>query len=130
MPTNENPVPVAFVICEQVIIDQETKNKTLVGTFNSIFAQSFPCAHPRMDLFVALTNGQGQATVRITCKNEETGALILDGSLAGEFPNPLDVVEFVLKIRGMPFPNSGSYLFEVMVNGFPITERRLSLVQH
>src|SRR5436305_596684 len=60
MSAQPKPVPMAIVICDQIIEDRLTGKKTLVGLFNSIAARSFPCTHATMSVFVSLTEGRGK----------------------------------------------------------------------
>jgi len=38
----------AIIICNEVIEDKRTNNKTLVGLFSRIGTKAVPCVHPRM----------------------------------------------------------------------------------
>jgi hypothetical protein len=46
----EKPMGIALIICDQVIVDAKTHEKTLVATFNRITAPDFPCLHRRMSI--------------------------------------------------------------------------------
>ena len=53
---------VALIICDDVIEDRRTGNKSLIGLFNGIGAGQLPAVHPRMYLVASVTSGSGAWT--------------------------------------------------------------------
>ena len=86
---NEKPTPIglAIVVCDQIIEDKLTGKKSLIGIFNQIGTNNFPCRHPQMCVFVSLTEGRGQcaARLRITCRREAVAENIEELGEAGPF---------------------------------------------
>ena len=68
-----SPIGLAIVICDQIIEDKLTHKKSLIGIFNQIATPTFPCRHPRMAVFVSLTEGRGAYDVRLRMVHEEIG---------------------------------------------------------
>ena len=60
-----NPVPVAFLLCDQIPIDAATKKKTIVGVFDRIWARQFPAGHGPISLFIRVIDCEGEYSVRI-----------------------------------------------------------------
>jgi hypothetical protein len=108
----EKPLGVAMVICDRVIIEAGTGNKTLVSTFNTIHSQGFPCLHPRLSIYVSLTNGQGEKNVKLSLR-DMNGHSHFDMGGPVRFENPNHVVELVFNIRNLPVPAPGVYSFEI-----------------
>ncbi len=50
----EKPICVSLIICNEVIEDKRSGNKTLVGLFNSVMAPALPVVHPRMFVMASL----------------------------------------------------------------------------
>ena len=69
MPGKPTPKHLAMLLCDYLILDAETRNKSLIGIFHRIQALKFPVRHDRMHVFVALTDGHGEYTGRhgFTC---------------------------------------------------------------
>ena len=61
------PLPqcLAIIVCEGVIEDLRSRNKTIVNTFNRIFSAAFPVSQDRLTVFVSLTNGHGEQDLEI-----------------------------------------------------------------
>ena len=52
MTGNPTPSGLAIVVCDQIIEDKATSKKSLIGIFNNIASQTFPCRHPALSVFV------------------------------------------------------------------------------
>src|SRR5712672_2131447 len=96
----EKPMGVAILICDKVITEAETKNKTLVSTFNTIQAKSFPCVHPALSVFVALTNAAGEKTVHLVFSIGQEKIIKVGGKV--KFDNPNQTVELVFNLLKVP----------------------------
>jgi hypothetical protein len=128
MMNNEKPIGIALIICDRVITDATTHEKTIVGTFNYVFAKSFPCAHPRMTIFVAITSGQGTANAEIKCVNESDQNSVMF-AMKGVIPfkNPNDVVELAFQFNNVTFAKPGLHSIEFLCDGELILHRRFQV---
>jgi len=125
----EKPIGAAIVICDKVINESPSQNKTLVSTFNTIAAPKFPCAHERMSVYVALTNGQGKKQVQLLLKQAGNTKEIFQISANVDFANPNHVAELIFNIRRIIFTTPGVYAFEVLADNEYIFESRFNVVQ-
>lgn len=53
------------MICDRVLNDALTGEKSVIGTISHIRTLAFPFAVPRLTFFVALSNGQGNANFEL-----------------------------------------------------------------
>src|SRR5947209_11779280 len=104
----EKPICIAVIICNEVIEDKATSNKTLVSIFNTIGTPGLPCQHPRMFVMASLTDGRGRwpITFRIT---DPSGRAIMRLDGEAHFGSPLDVVDLVLQVRGLQLEEAGEH---------------------
>lgn len=128
----EKPRPhhLAMVICDSVIEDKVTGKKSLIGIFNNIHASNAPCIHPRLNVFVALTEGHGAYKMLLRCLKvgDELEILKMEGDLS--FSDPRQIVEFNCEIAGLSFPSYGDYRFEILFDGIPIVARKFQVSQN
>jgi hypothetical protein len=124
MAAKAKPMPkyLAMLICDYVLRDAETQNKSLIGVFNRINAATFPVRHDRLHVFVALTNGHGSYTSSLRVRRS-TGdvVLTLDGTI--EMQDPLAVAELNFQIRGLVIPEPGRYVVEFLCDGEVLVDR-------
>jgi len=128
MASADKPIGIALIICDRVITDAVTHEKTLVSTFNRILAPSFPCVHPRMTIFVAVTNGRGTTEAEIKCVNEsDQNATIFGMKGSIPFSDPNHVVEMSFQFNNVAFPKPDLHGIEFLCDGELILQRRFEV---
>lgn len=128
MTHQEKPIGIAIIVCERVITEAKTNNKTIVSTFNQIIAAKFPCVHGMVCAFVSLTNGSGQKQVELILRRQSDSAEMLKAGGPVVFENPNHVIEMIFNLKNCPFTEPGLYAFEVQVDGEFIFDRRFNVI--
>jgi len=128
--TTAKPMPsvLSINICDSIIRDEFTKKVSLIGLFNTIRASSFPCTHPQLHVYVALTNGHGKYKTEIRFLNLEEGKLVAGMVGPLEFQNPLHVIEVNLCWQQLRFEKAGDYVVEVLCDGSQIGTRKFRVI--
>ena len=122
----EFPICVAVIICNEIIEDKRTNNKTLVSLFNGIGVTQLPAVHPRMFLMASLTNSVGRFNLSFRIKGPTDRELArFDGEAI--FPDPLAVVDIVVEIQGLQIEEQGTYFVDVMCGDRPLGHRRFDV---
>jgi len=129
MTEKPNPVGLAIVVCDQIIEDKFTSKKSLIGIFNNIGTQNFPCRHPQVCVFVSLTEGRGECAARLRIVHDETNQVVaeVDGKI--QFPEIHTVVELNFNLVGLAFPEPGMYSIEFYCDDALILERRFNVTE-
>jgi hypothetical protein len=127
---NDKPAPIglAIVICDQIIEDKLTGKKSLIGIFNQIGAQNFPCRHPQVCVFVSLTDGRGQCGARLRIVHDESDHVVAEVNGQIQFPDVHTVVELNFSLVGLTFPDPGVYSIEFYCDDSLVLERRFHIV--
>src|SRR5215470_5267764 len=107
---SEPPVPslLAMLVCDQVIIDEQSKKKSLIGVFDNINAVVFPAAI-NCAVYAKLADAEGQYKFKVRVVN------LKDEGLLGEMEVPAVVrtqtapAELAIHLLGLPFPAPGKY---------------------
>jgi hypothetical protein len=124
------PVVLAMVICDAIHQDPATKKCTLLGTFSTITARSFPVVHPALAVHLALTDGRGKTHIRLTLISSDDEQQVLfsqEGVI--QFADPRVVAEINFGIRNLSIPHPGEYRVQVLGNGELLGERRLHVLE-
>ncbi len=118
--SNVHPYILAALLCDNVITDTHTGKKTLVGLFETVFAQTFP-ADQQMSLYLKLTDAEGHYRFHLDYVDIAADQ-VLDRQEVGEVtvPDRLQAGEIVMNIA-VPIPNPGPYEFRFYANGFFLT---------
>jgi hypothetical protein len=104
-----DPTCLAIVLCDYVIEDKATNNKSLIGLFNRVQAAKFPCSHPRMVIFITLTDGRGDTPVEVFLERASDHREIFKAQGRVEFREPNHVIDLVFDLRGVTFEEPGAY---------------------
>jgi len=123
------PVVLAMVICDAIHQDPATKKCTLLGTFSTITARSFPVVHPGLAIHVALTEGRGNTRIRLTLVSSDEEQQVLftqEGTI--QFADPRVVAEINFGIRNLALPRPGEYRVQILANDELLGERRLQVI--
>lgn len=126
------PQCLALMLCDTVIEDRRTRNKSLINMFNGVLAPSVPVRHDKMCAFTAFSGGRGTVPIALRLcfdKQYEQDLIRLTGNLVFPPGNPHAVVDMVFEVRGFVFPQFGNYTFEVVHEEVPLMARRFSVTQ-
>jgi hypothetical protein len=128
MVNKPRPLPLAMVICDIIIEDKKTGKKSLIGIFDNIHAKSAPCVHPRLNVFISLTEGNGDYNAKLRCVyiDEDKQIAEIRGPII--FNNPLQIIEFNFEICGIKLPQYGNYRFDFYCNEELIISRKFNLL--
>lgn len=122
-------IPLGMTICDMVIQDVKTKKKSLIGIFSQINAVQAPIRHPRLSVFVALTEGNGSYQCELKCIRDDDNKTIMTANGSINFKDPQQVVELVFDLNGPAFPDFGHYRFEFSAEGEPVISRKFNVVR-
>lgn len=122
-------IPLGMIICDTVIQDIKTKKKSLIGIFSQINAALSPVQHPRMSVFLILTEGNGRYICDLRCIRDEDNALVMKAQGTIEFKDPQQVLELAFDLNGPIFPSFGQYRFEFFAEQEPVISRKFAVVQ-
>lgn len=119
------PIALGLSLCNLVIIDQDTRNPSLVGLFTGLEVERFPSDPQRFSVFAALSNGRGKGKIELVSTRLDTDEAIYSKTGEVSFPDPLKVVNVRFRIRNIVFPDRGNYEFVLLVDGDMIARCRL-----
>jgi len=122
------PLCVAIIICNEIIEDKSTNNKTLVSLFNSINVSSLPAMHPRLFFFASVTHILGDQPLSFTITSP-TGKEILraDGAI-GSGGDLGAVIDLTLQVLGLTLGEVGMHSLNVVSGETLLGSRNFSVV--
>jgi len=123
------PAALCLLVCDDMIIDQETGKHSLIGIFDRIGAPQFPARHHRLSLYIELTNGHGQYDIKVGLMDVKADEEVISIGGPMSFPDPLAVVKMRLRLNNVVFPRFSEYRFQVWANNELLMERRLIVSQ-
>jgi hypothetical protein len=119
----ERPSCLSIIISDAVYRDEVSKKLIIVGTFNTIHAQSFPHRHDHMSVLFSLTSGRRVYEVTLAIENGATGATLTEIKGPMQLENPLQITDVNVELRNLEFPEPGKYWVTLRVDGEIICQR-------
>lgn len=120
------PVPVAFLLCDQIIVEAGTGKKTIVGVFDRINVRQFPTEHGPAWLYIRVIDCEGEYKYRVEYVQVATQKVLdqMDGTAASN--NRHVYVDFVLNFPPMKLPEPGEYEFRLWLSDKFISRVRVT----
>lgn len=108
----------AMLICDAVITEQNTNKNSLIGIFENINTQNFPCIHQRLYVYVNFTDVLGQYKVRLELADVENNVTIGHAELPEiGYNDKLASNNLVFVLEMLNFKHAGKYEFRFFANG-------------
>ncbi len=119
------PVAQALYLCDDHLGFPGGKTD-LLGLFNSIRAPSYPHVQKQFVVLARLLQGLGQISFYVDIRFASTQQLIhVSSTHMLVFPDRDTVVEMVLTLKGVRFPQPGIYLVELFCDAQWVADTRI-----
>jgi uncharacterized protein DUF6941 len=109
------PIPsvVAMLVCEQVIAEQGSNKKSLIGVFEVFNAFAFPALLPRIAIYVKLADAFGKYHLKLRLVRLKDESLVAEIGMDAEVKDSEHYTELMLNMGNLPFPEAGKYEFQL-----------------
>jgi hypothetical protein len=127
---NTIPSVLAILLCDVIIIDQETKKTTLVGLFENLNVGAFPTMQ-KVGLFARLTDMEGpyKFMLRIVRLDGDKEELMAGAEFEHQANDRLANLNVALNLPGVPFTAPGRHEFQLFADGIYIGRAALAVQQ-
>jgi hypothetical protein len=124
---NHRPVAIGLVLCEQVIVDEKTRNLTPVNCFGRRRLARFP-GSADFHVVAWLADGLGEMQVELVVRRLDSLDEVFRLEQRLRFDDPVKDMRFTARIRDCPFPVAGYYEVTLSVEGEFIAHRKIQLL--
>jgi len=110
-----SPVPIvtAMLVCDQIIAEQGTNKKSLIGIFEQVGALTFPTVMPRLSVYVRLLDAFGKYPFKLRIVNLKDETLLAEVNGEGNVQDSAHAAELVFNFMGFAIPQAGKYEFQL-----------------
>jgi len=124
------PELLALLTADDVYQEPRTGKHTVFGTYNHLYAPSFPWTQRVFVVFLAFTDCQGKVSLALRLiDKEELRPPVLQNEIDLWFANPLKVVELPFYGTNLVFPEPGEYRLQIYAAGQLLGEKRLVVLR-
>ena len=122
------PALTALFLADNVIIEQGTNKKSVIGIFDQFFSPTFPVSFPPWSIFAGVTNLEGEHSFALNLVSEQDEVIVaMSGSFKIETAS--QGMDFAPRIPQAIFPRAGQYRLTFHIDGIAIGQRILHLRQ-
>jgi hypothetical protein len=125
----QRAVAIGLLLCEQLIIEENTRNATPVNCFTHRTVEQFPSEPIAFVVFAVLTDGLGEMPLEFVIHRLDTLQEIYRSVLSFRFTNPLQNVRCILRIRDCSFPVPGHYQVTLLADNEMIAQRKIVILR-
>ena len=121
------PIALALTVCERVIVEERSRNLSLVSCFSKLIVESFPSSPRHFAVVAVFRGGRGVGKLDLVVAEVETDNEIDSIHSTIEFPDRLAEVRTVFNLERCSFPAPGRYLITVLVDGEWVGHREIAV---
>ena len=122
------PVFVALLIADRVITEDNQK-KGIIGTFTQFTVRQVPAALAPWFIYAAVTNIAGEHTFSLNLLFDRSQQVIFSAGGKVSVDDPRRVVELVIQVPNVVFPDEGTYNISYHIDGDLIATRILDVIK-
>jgi hypothetical protein len=121
------PILLALVLCDTAIREVGTNKLSLIGTFSGVSANTFPCVHQTITVYVALTEGLGNVPCKLRLTSLTSGDTIFEIPGQINFVDRTSVPELVFQLNQVRFDAPGMYAIEFWAGDDVLGSRKINV---
>jgi hypothetical protein len=121
------PVFVALLLADKVITEDNQK-KAIIGTFTQFTVRQVPAALPPWFIYAGVTNLAGEHPFSLNLVFDKSQQVIFSAGGTLTVDDPRRVVELVIPVPNVVFPEAGTYVVSFHVGGDQIGSRILDVI--
>jgi Family of unknown function (DUF6941) len=103
------PTVVGLKVCETAIVQEKTRNVTLVNCFRKLSYAAFPAQASPFTVCAVLTDGLGTAELTLTIKSLVDLDVVWVHSWRAKFKDPLKELWFLMPVNNCVIGQPGAY---------------------
>lgn len=124
----EKPIVRGLYLCEQVIVEERTRNTSLINCFTRRLVDSFPSMPIRFVVYAVFANGQGNIPITIEFVDLETAATVYSRVIPVAFPDPLQEVRFIFRVVDLVIEQAGRFEVNLIIDGESVAQTRFHVL--
>ena len=122
------PTVVGLKLCQHAIVQEKTRNVTLVNCFRKLAFSTFPAPARTFTVCAVLTNGLGDGELTLSMISLEDLEYVWTHSWKATFKDPLKELWFLMPVAACRFPKAGRYQAGLAIDGEPAAQTVLQVL--
>lgn len=124
----QKPVAIGMLLCDQVIVEEGTRNVTLVNCFTQKPVRRLPSDPFSFIVFSILTDGLGEFQLSVVIQRLDDLEEVYVRSIVVRFTSPLQEARCMLQCSDCSLPVFGGYQVTLLADDEPLARRKLYII--
>lgn len=103
------PILVGLKLCKETIVEEKSKNVSLINCFQRLYVPSFPSPFQLFKICAVLTDGMGETEMSISIERRSSMRTIYERTWQVNFSDPSLQRWVLLTVSRCSFPEAGGY---------------------
>jgi hypothetical protein len=113
------PILKAMLLCDQTLVEEGSRKRTLIGLFDRIKSSQYPTTHPSMSIYVQFREIEGTFDFMLELFDLEEGRSMHRAVVTNyQVQDRSRDCELVFNLLSVRFEHPGDYEFRIYVNDF------------
>jgi hypothetical protein len=121
------PIAVGLLLCQEVIVEERTRNVTLVNSFGRLGLKTFPSPPQQFTVQAVLADGLGEVRFELVISSLDNLEPIYTRSWRTTFTDPLREVRHLIRVGSCSFPAPGRYQVGLLAENEPVAQCLLTI---
>ena len=123
------PILKAMLLCDQTLLEEGTRKRSLIGLFDRIKVSQFPSTHPSMSVYVQFREIEGTFSFSLELYDLTEGR-IMNRSVIKDFKveSKSRDCELVFNLLSVRVEHPGEYEFRIFVNDMVFGQKSFSVL--
>ena len=122
------PTAIGILVCEQVVIEEGTRNVTPVNCFHLRRVDRFPSKPFPFVVLATLTNGAGDVELEVAVQRLDNLDVSYKRTRRIRFPGPMQEIRYIFRVRDCSFPIPGYYQIRLSAEGEFVAQTKFRVV--
>jgi hypothetical protein len=123
------PLSVGLTLCHYVMVEERTRNVSLIGGFSRFRGREFPFTPSPFYVYTSLTGGHETGELELTVTSLQTDEEVFALRRPLTFPDRLTKVSVLFRLNDCEFPAEGFYLMTLSMDGEWVAQLRFEVSQ-
>lgn len=124
------PILKAMLLCDQTIIEEGSRKRTLIGLFDRIKAAQFPIFHPAMSVYVQFRELEGKFDFALELYDIDENRVLHRGQIKDYVVKERSRdCELVFNLFSLKFDHAGDYEFRIYVNDLIFGQKSFKILK-
>ena len=127
---NIKPILKAMLLCDQTILEEGTKKRSLIGLFDRISTAQIPTVHPSMSVYVQFREVEGTFDFTLELYDLSQEKTLHRAMIqAFKVQDKSRDCELVFNLLSVRFEHTGEYEFRIYINDYVFGQKSFQVIK-